>query len=369
MGNKFLSNVEHLKVPNANESLSFDNHEQVSYIEDNDSGLRAFIAIHNTNLGPSVGDCRMFPYDSEADALQDVLRLSRGMTYKSALAGLPMGGGKAVIIGDPHSDKNPALFNAMANFIDQHQGQYVSAEDSGTSVADMQLMNKSTRHVLGYEQDSKFGGDPSPFTARGVFYAMQAAAGYRLGSSDLSGLKVAIQGVGSVGLNLCRDLIEAGASVVVADTQKSSLRKAENFGARVVATEQIHSQDVDIFSPCAMGAILNDLSIPELLAPIIVGGANNQLANHYHARVLKKRGVLYAPDFVVNAGGIIDVYRQFKSASVEEVELKVTNIAATLSEILTLSDEQDLDTQTVAEKLAETRFKNPPKNSGRSEAA
>ncbi len=364
-----LPMLERLSVSDASSSVSFDDHEQVSYIEDKASGLKAYIAIHNTNLGPSVGGCRMYPYDSNAEALEDVLRLSRGMTYKSALAGLPMGGGKSVIIGNPHTDKTPELLTAMAEFIDQHQGLYVSAEDSGTGVADMQLIRQTTEHVLGLEPDSEFGGDPSPFTARGIFYAMQSAARYRFGSIDLSGLKVAIQGVGSVGLNLCRFLIEAGATVVVADTQQKSLKQAKSLGANVVATDEIHRVPADIFSPCAMGAILNDASIPELSAPVVVGGANNQLASHYHAAVLKKRGVLYAPDFVVNAGGIIDVYRQFKSATAQEVEQKIVEIDATLSEIFMLSDEHDLDAQTIAEQLAEKRFKAPGNDTDRSKAA
>ena len=361
--------LDHLRVAEVESSKSYDGHEQVSYIEDQASGLKAFIAVHNTNLGPSVGGCRMYPYGSEAEALEDVLRLSRGMTYKSAVAGLPMGGGKAVIIGDPHADKTPALFKAMAEFVDQHQGLYVAAEDSGTAVADMQLMSESTEHVLGHEKDSKYGGDPSPFTAQGVFYAMQSAARYHWGSSDLSGVKVAIQGVGSVGFNLCRDLLEAGAQVVVADTHQNALRKAESIGASSVPIDEIHRVPADIFSPCAMGAILNDSSIPELSATIIAGGANNQLANHYHARILRKRGILYAPDFVANAGGIIDVYRQFKSATTQEVEQKIVAIDSTLSDIFELSDERDLDTQTIAEQFAEKRFKKQSADNGKSQAA
>ena len=358
MKKTYQANVEQFSVAEASSSQSFDDHEQVSYIEDADSGLKAYIAIHNTNLGPSVGGCRMYPYSSNADALEDVLRLSRSMTYKSAVAGLPMGGGKSVIIGDPQRDKSPALFKAMADFIDQHQGHYVSAEDSGTSVADMQMMNDSTEHVLGHETDSEFGGDPSPFTARGVFYAMQSVARYRFDSDDLAGFRVAIQGVGSVGLNLCRDLIKAGAVVTVADSHQASLKKAQALGANVVTVDEIHRVPTDIFSPCAMGGVLNDSSIPELSAPIVVGAANNQLANDYHARVLKKRGVLYAPDFIVNAGGIIDVYRQFKSATANEVEQKITAIDTILTDVLTLSDERNIDTLVVAEELAEKRFIN-----------
>lgn len=356
MKNTHIANAQQYSVANVSDSPSFDDHEQVSFIEDADTGLKAIIAIHNTTLGPSVGGCRMYPYNSKEDALEDALRLSRSMTYKSAMAGLPMGGGKSVIIGNPQVHKSPALFKAMAEFINQHQGSYISAEDSGTSVADMQLMNESTEYVLGHEPGTEYGGDPSPFTARGVFNAMQAAAGYRFGSDDLAGLSIAIQGVGSVGLNLCRDLIEVGAKVTVADNNQRSLKKAQSLGASVTAADEIHRVPADIFSPCAMGGVLNDQSIPNLSASIIVGAANNQLANHYHARVLRKRGVLYAPDFVVNAGGIIDVYRQLKSATTEQVQQKVMAINATLTEILTLSDEQDLDTQTIAEQLAEKRF-------------
>jgi len=357
-------------VDSASQSSSFDAHQQVSYVNDPVSGLKAFIAIHNTQLGPAVGGCRMFAYQSEHDALEDVLRLSRGMTYKSALAGLPMGGGKAVIIADPRQAKSPALWQAMAEFINHHQGRYVTAEDTGTGVEDMRAMAQSSAHVLGLEQSGPHDGDPSPLTAKGVFTAMQAAARHRFGDENLAGLHVAIQGVGSVGFSLCEQLLAAGAKVSVADTHLVRVRQAVDLGAREVSIEEIHRLDADIFSPCAMGAVLNDVSIPELMAPVIVGAANNQLANGYHARVLKSRGVTYAPDFVVNSGGIIDIYRQFANASLSECHTKIANIDALLTEVLNLSDEYNQDAASVAEQLAERRFKKPnPGNNNKQAAA
>ncbi len=346
-------------VTEAATSPSFDDHEQVSFIEDTHSGLRAFIAIHNTRLGAAVGGCRLFPYASKEEALEDVLRLSRGMTYKSALAGLPMGGGKAVIMGDPRKVKSPELWQAMAEFINEHQGRYVTAEDSGTCVEDMRLMASKSEHVLGLEEGGAFGGDPSPLTAKGVLIAMQAAARHRFKSEHLSGLHVAIQGIGSVGFSLCEQLLEAGAKVSVADTNAARLRQAQALGAQELEISEIHRAQADIFAPCAMGAVLNDVTIPELAAPVIVGAANNQLASAYHARVLKTRGVTYAPDFVVNSGGIIDVYRQFKNASVDECYTRINAIDALLTDVLDISEQQNLDTARVAEAIAEQRFKDP----------
>lgn len=340
-------------------SHSFEQHEFVSFAEDTKSGLRAIIAVHNSNLGPAVGGCRMFPYEADDHALYDVLRLSRGMTYKSALAGLPMGGGKAVIIGDHRTQKTPELLQAMAEFIDQQQGKYVTAEDSGTSVADMQVMAEFTDHVSGLNSVQEFGGDPSPFTAYGVYCGIQAALNFKTGSDDLNGVRVAIQGVGSVGYYLCKQLLENGAEVLVSDVNLDNLSAAKKLGVTVVPPDQILSADVDVLAPCAMGAIINSQSILNFRAPIIVGAANNQLADAEHADILNQKGILYAPDFVVNAGGIIEIHHQ-NIGSMEKSRNHIARISDTLTSIFKLSEEQQVSTVAVAEQMAEQKFMSTP---------
>lgn len=247
----------------------FDHHEQVQFCHDKATGLKAIIAVHNTRLGPALGGCRMFPYADEQQALNDVLRLSRGMTYKSALAGLPLGGGKAVIIGDPHKDKSEALFRAMGEFVESMGGRYITAADSGTGVAEMALMGQRTRHVVGAGSREQLGGgtrsgDPSPATALGVFIGLREAVLQRLGRSDLTGLRVAVQGLGQVGFNLARQLHEAGAELWVHDIQEANVRRAvDELGAHAVSALDIYGLDVDVFSPCAMGAIINDETLQE----------------------------------------------------------------------------------------------------------
>ncbi len=337
-------------------SPSYDNHENVVSIDDADTGLQAIIAIHNTNLGPAVGGCRMFPYATKSEALEDVLRLSRGMTYKSALAGLPMGGGKAVIIGDPATQKSPAMLAKMGQFIDSLNGQYISAEDSGTSVADLKLMSKETNYVLGINEQQEFGGDPSPLTAHGIFCGIQAAVSHKLSRASLNGVRVAVQGAGAVGLHLTKELIEAGADVFVADINSANVHAAQALGAKAVNVDDIVSFDADVFAPCAMGAVINDASIVTLNAPIIAGGANNQLATPQHGEMLRKRGVLYAPDFVINAGGIIEICRQYQNTSMQECYRQIEKISDTLMQIFQQSDDQKIDTSAVAEQVAERRF-------------
>ena len=340
----------------ATQSPSYDNHELVSFTHDPESGLRAIIAVHNTFLGAAVGGCRMFPYVSESAALEDVLRLSRGMTYKSALAGLPMGGGKAVIIGDHRTQKTDALLRAMGRFIDSHKGKYITAEDSGTCVADMKLMREQTKYVSGVSDAQNFGGDPSPFTALGVFEGIKAAVKHRNGSNDLVGARVSIQGAGAVGYYLAKLLIEAGAEVFVADVNQDNLSRAENLGATAVAVDKILSLPADVLAPCAMGAVLNDQTIEALNTAIIAGGANNQLAEPRHGHALLERGVLYAPDFVINAGGIIEIYHQGQASSAGSHD-HVMRIGDTLSEIFVHSDQQSLSTAKVAENMAESIFR------------
>lgn len=344
-------------------SLSdFADHEQVVFVSDDKSGLKAIIAVHNSNLGPALGGCRMWPYASEDEAIRDVLRLSRGMTYKSAMANLKLGGGKSVIIGNPRTHKTPELLAAFARALEQLNGRYIAAEDSGTSVADMKYMTQFTQHVAGiHDKPSDEGtrsGDPSPATAYGTFIGIQAAVKERLGRDSLEGLRVAVQGVGNVGYDLARQLKEAGAQLWVTDIHREPLVQASReLGATVVAPEEIFSLDVDVFAPCALGAILNDSTIPQLKAKIVAGAANNQLAEARHGLELMKRGILYAPDYVINAGGIIDVYHERigfdRSALLKHIE----GIHDNLMEVFERARKEERPTGEVADAIAEERFK------------
>lgn len=342
--------------------VEFDGHEQVVYGHDKASGLKAIIAIHNTNLGPALGGCRMWPYANDEQALRDVLRLSRGMTYKSALANLPLGGGKAVIIGDPHTGKSEALFQAMGDFVDSLGGRYITAADSGTGVAEMQIMAERSRHVAGAGQREAFdggirNGDPSPSTAYGVFIGIQVAVKHRLRRDDLRGLKVAIQGVGQVGFSLARHLKEAGAELWVTDIVDANVRRAvEQLGAKAVSQNDIYGLDVDVFAPCAMGGIINLQTLEALRAPIIAGAANNQLADAQLAEELVRNGCLYAPDYAINAGGIIDVYFERSGGSAAELKAHIEGIGNTLRQIFVRADQEGRTTTAVADRLAEERF-------------
>lgn len=343
----------------------FNNHQQIAFFNDRQSGLRAIIAVHNTNLGPALGGCRMWPYSSEDEALSDVLRLSRGMTYKSAIANLKLGGGKAVIIGDPRTDKSDALLYAMGDFIEGLGGRYITAEDSGTSVIDILKMGERTSYVSGIDKASDHGGDPSPSTAYGVFVSLREAVTYKLGRSNLKGLKVAIQGLGNVGYRLAEYLHEAGALLYVTDIIQASVDRAvRELGATVVTGDEIFGLDVDVFAPCALGAAINDKTIGQLKAGIIAGAANNQLATVDHGHQLHKKGILYTPDYVVNAGGIIDVYYQRKMSEpgysaqnyASDLAAKVEEIGDTLKEIFDRSAAENIPTFMVADRVAEERF-------------
>ena len=344
-------------------SLSdFADHEQVVFVSDDKSGLKAIIAVHNSNLGPALGGCRMWPYASEEEAVRDVLRLSRGMTYKSAMARLKLGGGKSVIIGNPRTDKTPALLAAFARALEQLNGRYIAAEDSGTSVADMKSMAQLTRHVAGlHDKPSDQGtrsGDPSPATAYGTFIGIQAAVKERLGRDSLDGLRVAVQGVGNVGYDLARQLKEAGAQLWVTDIHREPLVQAgRELGATVVAPDEIFGLDVDVFAPCALGAILNDSTIPQLKASIVAGAANNQLAEARHGVELMKRGILYAPDYVINAGGIIDVYHERIGFERAALIRHIEGIRDNLMEVFERAREEERPTAEVADAIAEERFR------------
>ncbi|HWV10509.1 Glu/Leu/Phe/Val dehydrogenase dimerization domain-containing protein [Pseudomonas sp.] len=342
--------------------VEFDHHQQVVFGHDKASGLRAIIAIHNSNLGPALGGCRMWPYANDEQALRDVLRLSRGMTYKSALANLPLGGGKAVIIGDPHTGKSEALFQAMGDFVESLGGRYITAADSGTGVAEMQIMAERTRHVAGAVPREAFGGgvrngDPSPSTAYGVFVGIQVAVRHRLRRDSLSGLRVAIQGVGQVGFHLAQHLKAAGAELWVSDIVEANVRRAvEQLGARTVSQQDIYGLDVDVFAPCAMGGIINRQTLEALHAPIIAGAANNQLADAELADTLKRNGCLYAPDYAINAGGIMDVYYERSGGSAAALKTHIEGIGDTLAQIFQRADLEGRSTTDVADQLAEQRF-------------
>jgi len=340
------------------DSPDYDNHEQVIFCAEPASGLRAIIAIHNTNLGPALGGCRMWPYQSEADALADVLRLSRGMTYKAAVAGLPCGGGKSVIIGDPARHKSEQLLRAMGRAVESMGGRYHTAEDVGTTVADMDVMRQETAYAYGF---SASGGDPSPATAYGVFIGIRAAVAFRLGREDLRGVSVAVQGLGNVGRRLCGYLAEEGARLMVADINAEAAAAAYRaFGATPVPTADIHKLDADVFAPCALGAVLNSTTIPEIGAAIVAGAANNQLARPEHGPMLRDAGVLYAPDYVINAGGLIDVYLgDMKVRGQDAVLERTARIYDTLMAIFEEATHSGKSTDRVADRLAEERFRKP----------
>lgn len=340
-------------------SPDFDDHRHVLFCRDAATGLKAIIAIHDVTRGPALGGCRMWPYAGEEEAVRDVLRLSRGMTYKSALAGLPLGGGKSVILGDSRKDKTPALFQAFGRFVDSLGGRYIAAEDVGTSVADIEAMRQATRHVAGI---AKGGGDPSPVTAHGVFQGIRAAAKAKLGRDDLAGLRVAVQGLGHVGFDLARRLHAAGARLIVADIDPArTARAAADFAAEILPADRIHAADADIFAPCALGAVLNDRTIPEIQARIVAGSANNQLAEERHAGMLRKRGILYAPDYAINAGGIINIHHEMKGEYNRAAALRqVEGIYDTLLDIVARAEAENISTAEAADRIAESRFRTLP---------
>ncbi len=333
---------------------NFDDHEQVVFVSEPKSGLKAIIAVHNTNLGPAMGGCRMWNYVNEGAAINDVLRLSRGMTYKNAVAGLPIGGGKSVIIGNPKTDKTPALFEALGDALQRLGGRYVTAEDIGTSPADMADVAKKTKFVAGLGAS----GDPSPFTALGCFVGAQAAVKYHLKRDSFDGLVVAVQGLGHVGYDYARRLHAAGAKLIVADIDTAAVERARaEFGAQAVSVEEIYDAPADIYAPCALGATLNPTTLPRIKAKIIAGGANNQLATADIGDQLRAKGVLYVPDFVINAGGIIKVCYEYLNKPESEVEAHVRQIGGTLTEIFERAAKEGLSTSVVADRVAEARFK------------
>ena len=338
----------------------FDAHEKVLFGHDPDTGLKAIIALHNTSRGPALGGCRMWAYRSDEEAVTDVLRLSRGMTYKSALADLPFGGGKSVIIGDAKTMKSEALFRAMGRLVESLGGRYRVAEDVGVTVADVEAMARETDYVAGIPAGG--AGDPSPATAWGVFCGLKASVRHRLGRDDLRGLTVAVQGLGAVGRHLCAHLHAAGAHLFVADLNEQAVRQAvEAWNAVAVAPDEIHTVAAEVFAPCALGAVLNYVSIPQLDCAVVAGSANNQLATLQDGGALKARGILYAPDYVINAGGIVNISHesQLSGAPYDKAAAfaHVARIGDTLAEIYRLAERADLPTSEAADRLAEQRFK------------
>lgn len=332
----------------------FVDHEQIVFCHDGASGLRSIIAIHNTNRGPALGGCRMWNYASEADALEDALRLSRGMTYKAAIADLALGGGKSVIMGDAKKDKSEALMKAFGRSIDWLNRRYITAEDVGTTVADMDTIKTVTDHVVGVTGGA---GDPSNSTAHGVFFGIQAAVRHKLRRDNLKGLHVAVQGVGHVGWFLCEYLHEAGATLTVTDINQNALeRAAQEFGAIIVAPDEIYAIECEVFAPCALGAVVNDTTLSQFRCPVIAGSANNVLEEERHGIALRQQGILYAPDYVINAGGLIDVARFAIGFGLDEARAKMNRIDDTLTEIFQRADADGRPTSDVADTLAEERF-------------
>jgi leucine dehydrogenase len=344
------------------EHPDFDNHEQVAFHHDQKTGLKAIIAVHNTNLGPSLGGCRMWPYASSTEALKDALRLSSGMSYKAAMANLPLGGGKAVIIANPREHKSEALMHAMGRFVDSFNGRYVIAEDSGISVQDIDQMATQTQYASGnyarYSIDEqKPDGNPAPSTSYGVFCGIQAAVKHVF-NSDLFGKTVAIQGVGHVGLRLARLLHKAGAKLFISDIYEENLLLAQKeLGATIVDNRTIHCLDVDVFAPCALGGAVNQDTINSFNTKIIAGAANNQLSHARMDLALLERQITYVPDYVINAGGIIDIHHQtLDTSSNENLREQITGIGKTVYDVLEQAKAQNLPTQEIANKIAQSRF-------------
>jgi leucine dehydrogenase len=342
---------------NVFESPDFDHHEAVAFFDDKATGLRAIIAIHSTALGPACGGTRMYPYATSDAALTDALRLAKGMSYKNAIANLPLGGGKAVIVGNPATDKSDAKFAAYAQAINTLGGRYITAMDVGILPPDMPVIARGTKYIAGYDQPGKAGGDSGPATALGVFAGLKAAVKHRLGVDTTKGLRVAVQGLGKVGMGLAQRLHAEGAKLIVADTNLNAVKEAvEKLGALAAAPDQIVTLECDVLSPNALGAILNDQSIPRLNARVVAGGANNQLARDHHGAMLRDRDILYAPDYVINGGGIIRVAAQIESWSDAEVQRRVLGIADTLSAIFTRAAKDGEPTSVIADRMAEERI-------------
>ncbi len=332
-------------------------HEEVAFFNNEKAGLKCIIAIHSTKLGPAVGGCRLWPYKTEEEALFDVLRLSRGMSFKNAAAGLPVGGGKGVIIASP-SEKTDALFEAYAEAVDSLQGRYLTAEDVNTDTHDADIMLRKTKYVVGRADVS---GDPSPFTAIGVFEGIKATSKFLFGTDDISGLTIAVQGLGKVGFDLASKLHDAGAKLIVCNhsNRKMMKRAVEEFGAIEVPADQIYSQECDIFAPCALGAVVNYDTIPQFKCKAVAGAANNVILDDECGKMLKDKGIVYAPDFIINGGGVINAGQEaFTTYDKENVLKQVHNIYNTVYRMLEESKETGKPEGVIATEFAENRIRN-----------
>lgn len=339
------------------ERMAKRDHEQVVFCQSKCSGLRAIIAIHSTTLGPALGGVRMWPYATEEDALKDVLRLSRGMTYKAAVTNLALGGGKAVIIGDPKTQKTRELLEEFGRFVDTLNGRYITAEDVGMSVADIDIIRTQTKHVVGTAQGAGGSGDPSPYTALGIYVGISACAERVYGSPSLKGKRILVQGAGAVGGKLAKRLVDDGAIVFVADIDSEKIAALKKTAAvQELSHEKIFETDCDIFAPCALGGILNDTTIPKLRCRIVAGGANNQLEMREHADHLRARGILYAPDYVINAGGLISVFQELDGYDARQCETKVRGIFDNLLQVIDIAEERGISTARAADELAEMKL-------------
>ncbi len=338
--------------------LSFDNHEQIVFCNDKDTGLKAIIGIHNTVLGPALGGTRMWQYNSEWDALNDVLRLSRGMTFKSAITGLNLGGGKAVIIGDAKTQKTPELMLKFGEFVHSLGGRYITAEDVGMATSDMDLVRTVTPYVTGISEEKGGAGNPSPITAYGVFMGMKAAAKYKFGSDDLEDKVIFVEGIGNVGESLVEHLSNEGAKVYISDINQERLEMVrDTYSVEIYGGNNLYAEDMDIYAPCALGATINDDTITQLKAKVIAGAANNQLANEQkHGMLLREKGIVYAPDFLINAGGIINVYAELENYGKQEIIRKTENIYNTTLEILSVAETNGITTHQAAFDVAQARI-------------
>ena len=332
-------------------------HEQVVFCHNKDVGLKAIIAIHNTALGPALGGTRMWNYKNEDEALVDVLRLSKGMTYKAANAGLNLGGGKAVIIGDPKTQKSEALFRAFGRFVNSLNGRYITAEDVGTTVREMEYVFMETPWVTGIPKAFGGSGDPSPYTAHGVLMGIKASVKEKLNTDSLKGIRVAVQGLGNVGYHLVEYLAKEHAQVIATDIDPEKVKKvAAQFAAKAVGSDEISSVDCEVFSPCALGAVINDQSIRAIKAKIVCGGANNQLAEPRHGDMLREMGVLYAPDYVANAGGLMNVFVELEGYSPDRALDKTVQVYDNLMKVFAIAKRDNVGTHTAADRLAEERI-------------
>ena len=338
--------------------VSFDGHEQVVFCNDKDTGLKAIIGIHNTVLGPALGGTRMWNYANEWEALNDVLRLSRGMSFKSSISGLNLGGGKAVIIGDAKTQKTPELMRKFGEYVNSLSGKYITAEDVGMETKDMDTVREVTQYVTGISEEKGGSGNPSPITAYGVFMGLKAATKYRFGSDNLEGKKVLVQGIGHVGEVLVKHLTESGAIVTIADINEDRLNAVgQKYGAKIFTGDDLYSAEVDIYAPCALGATINDATIHKIQAKVIAGAANNQLANEViHGSILKDKGILYAPDFLINAGGVINVYSELANLTRAQVMEKTENIYNTSLEIFKFAETNNITTHQAAMSIAQKRI-------------